>query len=120
MARKSRKRCSVESGDFQTLDRFLHAYILNDPSEKKFQRPRHTSDNAECKSCISLEKVMETITAQIDSVNADQEMEERMKHECKQYIESINAWKAHLLRTVNQEEAKQDALAAQDEHSCLR
>ena len=27
--------------------------------------------------------------------------------------------KAHLLRTVNQEEAKQDALAALDEHSCL-
>jgi len=42
-----------------------------------------------------------------------------MKHECKQYIESINAWKAHLLRTVNKEEAKQDALAALDEHSCL-
>ena len=42
-----------------------------------------------------------------------------MKHECKQYIESINAWKAHLLRTVNQEEAKQDALAALDAHSCF-
>ena len=62
---------------------------------------------------------METITAEIDSVNADQEIKERMKHECKQYIESINAWKAHLLHTVNQEEAKQDPLAALDEHSCL-
>ena len=64
-------------------------------------------------------KVMKTITAEIDSVNADQEIKERMKHECKEYIESINAWKAHLLRTVNQEEAKQDAIAALDEHSCL-
>ena len=52
---------------------------------------------------------MESITPEIDSVNADQEIKERMKHECKQYIESINAWKAHLPRTVNQEEAKQDA-----------
>ena len=94
-------------------------YALNDPSEEKFQRPCDTSHNVECKSCISLEKVMEKITAEIDSVNADQEIKERMKHECKQYIESINAWKAHLLRTVNQEEARQDALAALDEHSCL-
>ena len=61
-------------------------YALNDPSEKKFQRPCDTSHNVECKSCISLEKVMETITAEIDSVNADQEIKERMKHECKQYI----------------------------------
>ena len=94
-------------------------YALNDFSEQKFQRPCDTSHNVECKSCISLEKVMETTTAEIDSVNADQEIKERMKHECKQYIKSINAWKAHLLRTVNQEEAKQDALAALDEHSCL-
>ena len=34
---------------------------------------------------------METITAEVDSVNADQEIKERIKHECKQYIESINA-----------------------------
>ena len=73
-------------------------YALNDSSEKKFQRPCDTSHNVECKSCISLEKLMETITAEIDSVNADQEIKERMKHECKQYIESINAWKAQLTR----------------------
>ena len=29
MARKSRNRCSVESGDFQTLDRFLHAFEVS-------------------------------------------------------------------------------------------
>ena len=29
MARKSRNRCSVESGDFQTLDRFLHAFVAS-------------------------------------------------------------------------------------------
>ena len=46
-------------------------YALNDPSEKKFQRPCDTSHNVECKSCISLEKVIETIAAEIDSVNAD-------------------------------------------------
>ena len=94
-------------------------YALNDPSDKKFQRPCDNSHNVECKSCISLENVTETITAEMDGVNADQELKERMKHECKQYIESINAWKAHLRRTINQEEAKQDALAALDEPSSL-
>ena len=29
MARKSRNRCSVESGDFQTLDRFFHAFVAS-------------------------------------------------------------------------------------------
>lgn len=94
-------------------------YALNDPSEEKFQRPCNTSDNVECKSCISLEKVIEAITAEIDSVNADQEVKRRIKDECKQHIESINTWKAHLMGTVNEEEAKQDALAALDEQSCL-
>ena len=29
MAQKSRNRCSLESGDFQTLDRFLHAFVAS-------------------------------------------------------------------------------------------
>lgn len=41
------------------------------------------------------------------------------KHECRQNVEAINARKAHLLRTVNQEEARQYALSALDEETCL-
>ena len=40
-------------------------YALNGPSEKKFERPCDTRHNVECQSCISLEKVMETISAVI-------------------------------------------------------
>ena len=32
---------------------------------------------------------------------------------------ALHAWKAHLLRSVNQEEAKQNALTQLDEETCL-
>lgn len=37
----------------------------------------------------------------------------------KECVQDINAWKAHLLHSVNQKEAKQDVLDQLNEESCL-
>ena len=94
-------------------------HALSDPSQKCYERPCQQKHDVTCKSCASLANVMEEIAAEIDNAAIDEEQKTRMKHECKQYVEAINAWKAHLLRTVNQEEAKQDALAGLDAQTCL-
>ena len=70
-------------------------------------------------NCISLEKVLQDIQDEIDSASMSAEEKNMKKHECRQNVEAIKAWKAHLLCTVKQEEAKQDALSALDEGSVL-
>ena len=37
---------------------------------------------------------MQKITAEIDNVPVDEEQKSQMRHEFKQYVEAINAWKA--------------------------
>jgi len=63
--------------------------------------------------------VLQDIQDEIDSASMSAEEKNMKKHECRQNVEAIKAWKAHLLRAVNQEEAKQDALSALDEETCL-
>ena len=43
----------------------------------------------------------------------------RIDFENKECFRAVQAWKAHLLRSVNQEEAKQNALTQIDEESSL-
>ena len=42
-----------------------------------------------------------------------------MLFDYKESVQNISAWKAHLLRSVNQEEAKQDTLDNLNQESCL-
>ena len=94
-------------------------YALSDANEKRFARKCLQAHDVQCNNCISLEKVLQDIQDKIDSASMSAEEKNRKKHECRQNVEAIKAWKAHLLRTVNQEEAKQDALSALDEETCL-
>ena len=94
-------------------------YALNDPGNQQFQsRCQHVHD-VQCSTCMSLEKIMDKTVAEINHVSMSEEQKSRLRHECMQNIESIKAWKAHLLRTVNQEEGKQDALATIEPETCL-
>jgi len=47
------------------------------------------------------------------------ETKARIDFENKECSRAVQAWKAHLLRSVNQEEAKQNALTQLDEESSL-
>ena len=93
--------------------------MLSDADEKRFARKCLQPHDVHCNNCISLEKVLQDIRDKIDSASMSAEEKNMKKHECRQNVEAIKAWKAHLLRAVNQEEAKQDALSALDEETCL-
>lgn len=94
-------------------------YALSDANEERFARKCLQAHDVHCNNCMSLEKVVQDIQDKIDSASMSAEEKNRNKHECKQNVDAIKAWKAHLLRTVNQEEAKQDALSALDDETCL-
>ena len=54
-----------------------------------------------------------------DAADMMDEERVRLRFEYSESVRSIKAWKAHLLRSSNQDEAKQEALQKLDENSCL-
>ncbi|KAK3736570.1 hypothetical protein QZH41_003144 [Actinostola sp. cb2023] len=55
----------------------------------------------------------------LDIVQVTEQERATIKFEFTESVHSVSAWKAHLLRSCNQDDAKQDALQMLDETSCL-
>lgn len=73
----------------------------------------------ECERCEALEQLFEGVEKLLNEVQISEEQRVRLKFEFSQCKTSIKEWKAHLLRTTNQEEAKQYVLSKLDDESCL-
>ena len=68
-----------------------------------------------------LTNVIEEITAKLndEGIHLTDELRTRLLHEQNQATKCIHAWKSHLLRTIVQDNAKQDILANVDRGSML-
>ena len=55
----------------------------------------------------------------INNIDIDEEQRKRIYFDYNQHEAAIKAWKAHLVRTVMQEEAKQAALDKLDDETCF-
>lgn len=55
----------------------------------------------------------------MDEIDITKDQRARMKFEIKECAGAFSAWKARLIRSVNQEEAKLNALTQLDEETCL-
>ncbi|XP_068676858.1 uncharacterized protein [Montipora foliosa] len=55
----------------------------------------------------------------LDKVDVTEEEKAGLKFDCTESVHNIQAWKAHLLRSSNQDEAKQHIFQKLDESSCL-
>ena len=62
---------------------------------------------------------LEKIAQKLDEVDITEDQRARIKFQKKECARAILAWKAHLVRSVAQEEAKQDALVQLDQEKCL-
>ena len=67
----------------------------------------------------SLDSRFRDILKKIDDLVIRDETKARIDFENKECFRAVQAWKAHLLRSVNQEDAKQNALTQIDEESSL-
>ncbi|XP_078348424.1 uncharacterized protein LOC144633421 [Oculina patagonica] len=94
-------------------------HALSDSSNANLQGTCQHEHCIVCETCESLETVFKEIESEINHAEMSEEQRWQLSHEFKLSAASIQDWKAHLLRTVNQEEGKQYALAQLDSVSCL-
>ena len=94
-------------------------YSLSDPKNTEFKGECKHKHDVECERCESLEEVLKDVKDEINNIDIDEEQRKRINFDYNQHEAAIKAWKAHLVRTVLQEEAKQAALDKLDDETCL-
>ena len=93
-------------------------YALNDPTDRDYQSQCPHEHRTHCDKCDDLTKTIDDITAAIEALAAD-ELKEELRFVMGKAKQDIVSWKAHLLRSVNQEEARLDIVNALDDSSVL-
>ena len=73
----------------------------------------------QCERCEALEQVLEQVDQMLSDVQKPEEQRTRLQYEFRESLNDIKAWKAHLLRSCKQEEAKQDVLNKLDSETYL-
>lgn len=94
---------------------------LSDPHNDAFaQHCDHTHDMS-CPSCSQLDEVLSNIMKMINSpkLTLTDEQQSRITFGVTHAMEAIANSKAHMLRTVNQEQAKEETLGALNDQSVL-
>ena len=94
-------------------------YSLSDPKNTEFKCECKHKHDVECERCESLEEVLKDVKDKINNIDIDEEQRKRINFDYNQHEAAIKAWKAHLVRTVLQEEARQAALNKLDDETCL-
>ena len=90
-------------------------YALSDPSDPNLSGECQHWHDARCDRCECLDVALEKIAQKLDEVDITEDQRARIKFQKKECARAILAWKAHLVRSVAQEEAKQDALVQLDQ-----
>ena len=94
-------------------------HALSAQKNKEFQSKCKHKHATECERCESLNQILKEMKDKINNSNVHEEQRNRLKFDFTQCESAIYAWKAHLLRTVLQKEAKQTALNELDSGTCL-
>ena len=95
-------------------------YALSDPNDRDFQTHCNHEHTDRCDRCEALATSISTIEKALATVtgeNIDEDAKEELTSMADQAISNIQAWKAHLLRNLNQDQARLDIIENLDE--CL-
>ena len=96
-------------------------FSLSDPNNDAFaQHCDHTHDMS-CPSCSQLDEVLSNVMSMINSpkLTLTDEQQSQVTFDVTHAVETIANWKAHMLRTLNQEQANQETLGALNDQSVL-
>jgi hypothetical protein len=94
-------------------------YALSDSKKVEYHSECAHQHDVECDRCQTLERLLNDIETKINGTHMDEWLTNCIKFDFSQCNDAIRSWKAHLLRTVLQEEAKHDAMNSLDEETCL-
>ena len=87
-------------------------FSLSDPNNRDYSSSCNHEHKLSCHECARLTCLVGKIDEKLNDKNVPltEEQRARSQYDHKRAINSILLWKAHLLRTVVQEKAKQDIL----------
>lgn len=94
-------------------------YALSDPNDKDFYTSCDHLHLDSCEQCSHLDDVLAILENEFASANCEEEEKADMQHEFQRQKSAIMTWKAHLLRSVHQDEAKHSVLDKLDSKSVL-
>ena len=92
-------------------------FALSDPRDKEFQSECDHEHKMQCDRCNMFTTVINDIQANLLNAHCRTEQKEEMEYIITSCKTSIQAWKAHLLRHVNQDIATLEVLERLDENS---
>lgn len=101
-------------------DHCLH-FSLSEEDQPSFSSPCSHKHDIECERCLNLSNTLGDIIEKLsDSVTSLTDTQrENIDFEVHHAVERVKAWKAHLLRTINQERAKHEVLSILDRESVM-
>lgn len=96
-------------------------FSLSDPGQPSFSSPCSHNHDAVCDRCLNLSNTLEQITKKLSESGTilTETQKANIQFEVQHAVEGVNAWKAHLLRTINQERAKHEVLSSLDRESAM-
>ena len=105
-----------------TVPDHCRQYALSDPRDKDYQSICDHEHQDTCHRCEELTTVLHEIEGGIQNMSANnvsEDTREELLFVSDQSKQNILAWKAHLLRSINQDDARLDVLDSLDETSVL-
>ena len=97
-------------------------FALSDPEDESFQAKCAHQHTLACDNCENLKSTLEELENKLKSnrhFSYTQDIKVELIHDFEEAKDRLNKWKAHILRSINQEKAKQEILESLDETSVL-
>ena len=95
------------------------AYALSHSTDLHFSEICEHPHDLECDRCTLFPSILKDIESVLNNAAIPQDEREQMKYILTQSRKNIESWKAHLLRSVNQDEARLDVLDTLEENDVL-
>ena len=94
-------------------------FALSDPVEADIQQPCSHEHVFSCDDCQGMKNVLQEVRLGIEGSSVRSEQREDLLYDFDRAKSDILLWKAHIIRSINQEEAKQDAITSADDTSAV-
>ncbi len=94
-------------------------YALSHASENALAKKCDHQHDLVCERCNLFRSTVKEIKEVLEQVEMSQDKKNELRFQVEQAKKSIDAWKSHLLRSINQDEARVDILNSLDNTSVL-
>ena len=112
--------CAYEDGSL--CKDHCKMYAHSDSKDEELQQTCPHEHLMKCEECENLKFVIKDIEDKVQNLceqSFTKEVQEDMLYDLKQAAKDIFDWKSHIMRSVNQEDGKQEVLQHLDENSVL-